>query len=314
MTTVLFLGGGRRVSLAERFAARGCAVLGYELDTRVPLAAVGKVLLGHPWASPDFGPHLRQVAAAYRVDLVVPLDDAGVVALAQESDLPCPRACPPADAARACYDKGLFETAVVGHFGFDDAVYPFAVDGRPAVVKPRRGCGSKGVRRVDRFERVSFQWDGDAEVAQRELSGPEFSVDCFYGPTGSLVGASPRERLRVAGGEVVESRTVDRPDLVELCRRLGRALGLHGAACLQFMGDADGRCRVIEANARFGGGSTLSCAAGLDLVGLTLDHFLGGSVPLAGVARARPGVFMTRAFRDSFFVGCSPFREGGGAD
>lgn len=56
--TILMLGGGRRVSMAELLKESGkrlgaeVQVVGYELITKVPLASAGKVVQGLAWDDP----------------------------------------------------------------------------------------------------------------------------------------------------------------------------------------------------------------------------------------------------------------------
>lgn len=298
MPGVLFLGGGRRVELARRFTEYGVRVVGYETDPLCPLRQTGRdVVAGLPWKHQDFPLHLRVVCDAYDVDAVVPLQDEAVVAL-DRARLPdgVEKVCSGAGAAATTYDKITFGVVVGMDF---PRYYPHPVVGQPAVIKPRFGFGGNGVRRVDEFRPEDP--DGRTEVAQLELPEPEFTVDCYWKKDGEFIGACPRERLRVAGGEVIESIVVDKPDLAEAAETLGTAIGIRGPACFQFRYD-QGSPKVLECNARFGGGATLSCEAGLDMVWYTVCEYasgkgLGGSKP-----DVRYGTRMSRSYRDHFFA------------
>ena len=52
---LLFLGGAKRVSIAEHFLSYGrkmdieINIFSYELDEKVPIAAIGKVIKGLKW-------------------------------------------------------------------------------------------------------------------------------------------------------------------------------------------------------------------------------------------------------------------------
>jgi carbamoyl-phosphate synthase large subunit len=297
MPGILFLGGGRRVELARRFTEYGVRVVGYETDLICPLRQTGReVVAGLPWNHQDFSLHLRDVCDAYGIDAVVPLQDAAVVALAR-ARLPdgVAKVCSGAEAASTAHDKITFGVVVGMDF---PRYYPFPVVGQPAVIKPRFGFGGKGVRRVDEYQGVEY--DGRGEVPQLELPEPEFTVDCYWAKDGEFVGACPRERLRVAGGEVIESVTVYQPKLAEAAEALGTDLGIRGPACFQFRFGRDGEPKVLECNARFGGGSTLSCEAGLDMVWYVVKEYVLGE-RLSGVNPVvRYGTRMSRSYRDHF--------------
>lgn len=310
MTRVLFLGGGRRVALAERFIAAGCEIYGYELDVHVPLAsAAKKVVAGKKWDSPYTEAHIRDACRDNHIDLVVPLDDHGVVVLARTNlDPGVAKSCPGPEAALKAWNKQLFAEHCRA---FSPDLYPWPVPGEPSILKPRFGFGSNGVLEGGVFDTDTATPSG--YVRQRKLSPPEYTVDCYFNRDGEMVGASPRERLRVAGGEVIESRTVEAPALVAASRRLGEGMGLRGPACVQFMGGSpDGSPQAIEVNSRFGGGSTLSCQAGLDMVDMTLREYVRGEALPAGryaaapfgstgKGYATPGVRMSRSYKDHFF-------------
>jgi hypothetical protein len=327
MANILFLGGGRRVELARLFKVRGHAIFGYETSTQVPLASEAQIVRGLPWTDVGFAANLSETCRLYGMDLLVPLDCRAVAELAvwravgereraahlayrRVSDnlmfLLRERFVGPdnEEVATTCLDKGLFAAFIVAHFGFDTDLYPFPVSGKPAIIKPRRGFGSRGVMKVGALVPNSFQYDGD--VAQAYLPGTEWSVDAYFSRRNAdgapkLVGASPRQRLRVAGGEVIESVTVDRPDLVSMTKEVGEALRLTGPTCFQFKGDVANSPRLIEVNARFGGGATLSIEAGLPMVDWVCGEYLEGKTFPAGSGRARQGVYMSRSYRDHYW-------------
>lgn len=295
---VLFLGGGRRVELAYRFVLRGCDVVGYETEQHTPLGDEFEAVVGLPWSHPDFGQHLSDTCDAYGIKAVVPLQDGGVVALADVA-LPAgvEKVCSPRRAALTAYDKLLFEQFCLEHF---PANYPAAERGLSAVIKPRFGFGSKDVRTTEEFVGLACS----AYVAQAELPEPEYTVDCYFAKCGGFVGACPRWRIRFAGGEVVESETVEDDRLVTTAKELGLGMGLRGPACFQFRyGDGE-EPQVIECNARLGGGSTLSCEAGLNLVDYIVTEYVEGR-PIVGPPTIRRGVRLNRSFRDHFSCGAA---------
>ena len=81
-------------------------------------------------------------------------------------------------------------------------------------------------------------------------------------------------RGRVEGGEVVESTVLHAEQAVFFCTDAAAVcsdLGIVGPANVQFKGS-----KIIEVNARFGGGCLLSINAGLPLVAMALGHKVDG--------------------------------------
>ncbi len=294
MTHVLLCGAGRRVQFTQILKEHGCQVSGYELDDKVPLKDVAPIYIGKKWADPDLEKDLEGIIKGHAVDLLIPLDCRGVHALSRMK-LSAPAPVAGEQATLASLDKVEFEKAAAA---FPD-LFPFPAEGFPAVKKPRRGFGSNGIEFIDRFSAAEAAAFPD-HVFQRRCFGDEYSVDAYWNKQGEFVGASPRKRLRVASGEVLDSITVHRQDLVDATRRIGDSLGLRGPACIQFIED-NGRPYVMESNARFGGGSTLSIYAGLMMVDYVLREYVRGQKVERDSGWAQPGVLMTRSYRDHYF-------------
>ena len=65
-------------------------------------------------------------------------------------------------------------------------------------------------------------------------------------------------------GESQITTTVNLPSVEAVCRQAAESLPLYGHVVMQVIVDGSGHVHLIECNARFGGASTLSVAAGLD--------------------------------------------------
>lgn len=294
---ILFLGGGRRVELAKLFKSAGYNVYSYELSRQVPVSSFVPVIQGKPWNDTEIKEHLKEIVESHRVRAIIPLDDSATVLLASiASQLNCASVVSPYPATNICYDKLRFAS-------FMEIFFPEIYPSKDKVwwnniAKPRFGNGSKGIRYL-RYEDEEI--DENKEVEQLCLKGDEFSVDAYFNLDGDLVGASPRKRIRTAGGEVIESVTVDRPDLVKHTETIGLRLGLKGPACLQFMEDSLANPYIIEINARFGGGATLSVEAGLDLIHAVTTEYIWGMKVLKNSMGASSNIYMCRYFTDVFF-------------
>ncbi|MBX6311487.1 MAG: ATP-grasp domain-containing protein [Isosphaeraceae bacterium] len=110
------------------------------------------------------------------------------------------------------------------------------------------------------------------------LSGREFDVDCL-GSAGTLLTAIPRRNDAMWWGTSARAETVDRPDLVEACRRLLGSLGWQYICSVTFREDAEGRPALLEVNTRMPACINLSWRAGYNLPLAALHLLLGRDLP-----------------------------------
>lgn len=282
---VLFVGGGRRVSLATAFIDKGAEVYGYELDKCCALSEVArKVVVGLPFSDPDVRGDIVKCVKTLGITHVIPLMDAAVVACA---DVPGLVGSPEA-AARTCSDKRLFERWMTANM---PSMYPSAGIVRyPKVAKPRFGHSSIGVRVLKAPSAVELS---PRYVVQDFVCGKEVSVDIWLSASGEPAGYVARSRDRVEGGEAIESTVLGRDESVVYgidAAAVCCGIGIVGPANVQFRGS-----KVIEVNARFGGGAVLSIAAGFDMVSLALG--LKSHGPPWSIAA---GMRMSRYHAESF--------------
>lgn len=303
---VMFLGGAKRVSLAERFIAaglpRGIAVqvFSYELDREAPIQAVGTVVPGRPWKDPDLYRHLREVVLERNIHIVIPNVDPAVQVAARLAGLE-PGLFVPVSSLGTCE---LFFDKVAANAWFLANGIPVPVfDGSfPAIAKPRFGSASQGILMLDGEEAwAAFgrERDPDAYLVQKFIHGVEFTVDLFVSRRQGVLAAVPRIRLAVVGGEVTKSRTVRDEEIIELATATARKLEFFGPINIQFIRDgASGRLYLMEINPRLGGGVILSIEAGADMTAMVLDEYLGREHDCGNAWRE--GRIMMRTFREVF--------------
>ncbi|HRO16376.1 MAG TPA: ATP-grasp domain-containing protein, partial [Paracoccus sp. (in: a-proteobacteria)] len=172
--------------------------------------------------------------------------------------------------------------------------------GWPVFAKPVGGSASRGLVVYDSPEALPPSF-AEPMMFQPRLSGPEYTVNMFIDQGGALRCAIPHLRLQVRAGEVEKGRTTRRDDLRRLAELVHRALpGARGALCFQVIDDAARGPRIIEINARFGGGYPLAHHAGARfadwLVEETEDR------PCTAHDGWRDGVTMLR-YDDAVFLG-----------
>lgn len=135
----------------------------------------------------------------------------------------------------------------------------------PVFVRPRLGGRPDCTGLVRTKARLAaMRADCPELLVQRAMDAPEYSVDTLLDWDGTPLQALARRRVRVRGGEACTSRVESVPALTELALALSRTIGLIGHVMMQAFWTPEQGAHVIEVNARFGGASSLSIAAGLD--------------------------------------------------
>ncbi|WP_276302479.1 ATP-grasp domain-containing protein [Halorussus lipolyticus] len=173
----------------------------------------------------------------------------------------------------------------------------------PAVVKPRRGRGSRGVERVDSASELDDYLTAsdrltDELVVQHRLDGTEYTTSVVATRDDRLLSVVPKEAIEKDGCTV---RGVSRfePRVISSCRRVHDALSPGGPVNVQQILDAEGRPRTIEINPRFSSTACLTVAAGVNELDLLVRDALGESVATPG--EFEDGVMLAR-YTDHVFV------------
>jgi len=174
----------------------------------------------------------------------------------------------PREAVENCIDKLRFAETLLNHGypAIPTFETPDACEGDSLVVKERFGA-SHGKMRIDVDRQTALgaaSGEFAAPIFQPFIQGEEFSIDVFVAASRDAKGGIARRRDLVIGGESQITTTVDEPRLVDLCSAVAKSLGLRGHAVFQALKDESGDVWIIECNARIGGASSLSIAAGLD--------------------------------------------------
>jgi carbamoyl-phosphate synthase large subunit len=197
--------------------------------------------------------------------------------------------------AERCRDRVRVPETVVADGAFDPAAVRL-----PAIVKPRSGSGSRGIRLVDRpAELDALERDGTLLV-QEHLPGTEYSLDVLARADGHVAAVVPRARLKVDSGIAVTGRTLHDDALERFARDVAGLIGLTTVANVQVKGDATGEPALLEVNARFPGTMPLTIAAGVDMPRLAIGEALGTSIPDGPLEF--DDIAMVRYFEERFFA------------
>lgn len=231
---------------------------------------------------------LYDACKARRIEMLLPTVDAELLPVAVARDrfeaIGVTLPISPAECLRTCRDKQILLDRVKGQVPVPDCE-PLTqeaadrVDTYPRFVKPRLGAGSRGIARIECREDFDTQPKDGSILLQEYLPGEEFSVDVYVRRDGIVVGAVPRERMKVDSGIAIASRTIDSPEVIQAAVRTAEIIGIRGVANVQFKRAADGVFKLLEVNPRFPGTLPLTAAAGVDIPKLMVDEAMGRPMP-----------------------------------
>ena len=133
-------------------------------------------------------------------------------------------------------------------------------------VKPRRGFGSKGARKVSFAELTDFsKSELESLIIQEVCEGPEVTVDSFYDTQAEASFAYCRERIETKSGVCTKARVFFDPKLADIAQKIGNGLQQRGTICFQAM-KAHGDWVITDLNVRSGAGTAITCSAGFDVL------------------------------------------------
>lgn len=251
-------------------------ILSYELDDKVPIATVGKVVKGLRWSDPAVVDDILRIVIEHEARIILPFVDGSISVAARckqrMPDLFVPVSDP--ETSVLMFDKILAARA------FEEAEIPIPTTYKiinaelPVIAKPRFGSASRGIQVFHDMEDLMQLSDISDYLLQEFIEEKkEYTVDCYVDSTGEILVTVPRERLEVMGGEVTRTVTVHVPELEKMSREIIHKFDLRGPVTLQFLYDKKrGRYLLMEINPRLGGGVVCSIYAGAPITDYILSE------------------------------------------
>ncbi len=169
----------------------------------------------------------------------------------------------------------------------------------PAIVKPRTGSGSRGIRLVSTLEELRRCPRDGSLLVQENLPGIEHSIDVLADPDGRIVAVVPRSRLKVDSGIAITGRTHHDQRLEAIGEQVARLIGLSFCGNVQVKEDVRGAPALLEVNPRFPGTMPLTVASGVNMPLLAVSAAAGLPMPAGRIPFAEIG--MARYFEERFF-------------
>ncbi len=291
---ILISSAGRRVELMQCFrdALDSTGKRGHVYASDCSLTSPACSLSDGFWqvprcSEPEFIPELLDLAIREHIDVIVPTIDSELGLLAAQKQRFAENGIhvciSSAETVEICSDKVVTHRWLCANGfptmrqAFPDEVLMNREDWPlPLIAKPRWGSASKGVRVIDTFDELSAYAGLSSDlIVQQVAAGEEHTVNVFVSRDGECVCAVPHRRLETRGGEVSKAVTVKHGDMMALASRVAERLpGARGMLNIQCFLSAEGDIRIIEINARAGGGYPLAHSAGAHYTHWILDELL----------------------------------------
>lgn len=313
---ILFTSVGRRVELLQAFreAARrervNLKIYAADMSDTAPALCFGDVAVRVCRISEeDYIPQLFRICRENRIDLLIPTIDTDLLKLARakpDFEREGIRILISAfDKIAVCRDKrftyDFFRQCGLHAPETFDSIEKYNLS-YPCFIKPKDGSSSINAFRADSLEELR-------EIAKRVpdyiiqpyIEGEEYTIDIFCDFDGNAVFITPRVRVAVRSGEVLQTRIAGDDVMVGECRKIIEAFQPCGPITVQLIKErTTGNNYYIEINPRYGGGAPLSMKAGADSAGSILRMLKGEKLQFQNHA-AKSGRMYTR-FDQSIFM------------
>lgn len=210
---------------------------------------------------------LIEICKTLSIDYIFPAYDDVIVALSRyQESIPAriisaePDVCEITRSKKLTYSR--LADCVKVPFLYDT---PNQVTSFPVLVKPDRGQGSFGVRKVDNHEELA---DAIASIpdpiVSEYLPGEEYTVDCFSDRERGLLFAQARSRRRTRNGISVNTLTENIAGVKEIAKRIHAELQMRGAWFFQLKKAADSELALLEVAPRIAGAMAAHRAMGVN--------------------------------------------------
>ena len=171
----------------------------------------------------------------------------------------------------------------------------------PLLIKPRNGSAGKDVIKVNDQRELEFYIPRiEKPIIQEFINGPEITTDVICDFKGSIIGIVNRERIEVRWGEVTKGKTIFDKNIIKNCEKIVENLDIVGPITVQCILEGND-AYFIEINARYGGGSPLGFAAGVQSPHWYLSIRSGIELDLPSLGSYKQNLYLSR-YDNSIFI------------
>ena len=306
---VLFTSVGRRVELMQAFK-KAAQELGVELtiigadisNTAPALFFCDETKIVCRIREPEYIPQLLSICEQEKVDCLIPTIDTDLLILAENKAkfeaIGTKVLISAVDKVKLCRDKRFTADYFIS-LGLKSPVPVDSVEkyqmGYPAFIKPKDGSSSVDAYKVTNEEDLkAYAAKVNDYIIQPFISGKEYTIDIFCDYEGNPVFITPRERMAVRAGEVLQTRICQDDQMIAEMKTLISDYKPCGQITVQLIQDeTTGDNYYIEINPRFGGGAPLTIKAGADSAKAVLRMLNGETLSYEEKA-ARDGAIFSR--------------------
>lgn len=247
---LLYKGIGEDSEAVKRVVDR--EIKTHRYDVVIPLGDIMTEFLSSNWS--EYSPHIKSFIPKYEIFMKA-FDKQQTMEICQEIGIPCTRTKRISESMDNFLDR---------------------IGGYPIVAKPRRGFGSVGfhcIRTAKEFEQLLAlgKINFDEYVIQEyvDQGGEQYNVHAFMDQNDEISYIVPTQKCRwfpVDGGSSCFCRTINRPDLIEQCTQLLKAIHWRGCCEIELIQDpSSGKIKVMEINGR-----TSACVKICQLFGINI--------------------------------------------
>jgi carbamoyl-phosphate synthase large subunit len=305
---ILFLGGAKRISLAQRFISAGLKlkidvkIFSYELNKEVPIYSTAKIIIGKLWNDDKILSHLLETIYTNKINILLPCVDPAIILASQLKKMTNECFIPVSEPTicNIMYDK----CESYNYFKALNIDLPPTECIFPMIAKPRKGSASVGIKILEdenEYNNFKYKYDEKDFLVQQYLNAFEYTVDAFISKEGKFIGAVPRLRLEVFAGEVIKSVTIKDFDLIKISHFILSQQGFGGPITIQYLKEKlSGINYLMEINPRLGGGVINSIEGGFDIPLFIIKEYLG--LEINTFDSWKENLMMTRSFQEVFFA------------
>jgi HAD superfamily hydrolase (TIGR01549 family) len=277
MIRILFTGVGRRIELLQAFRSaalvlnKDLIIYGADMSGTAPaLVYCDYVRRVVAMKDPAYINNLLEICQEDSIDLIIPTIDTDLLLLSENREkfknVGTKVMISDINKIQICRDKNY-----TSQFFIDCGLHaPIPVNnwkeyksGFPAFIKPKDGSGSINAFRADNVEELEmYAGQIDEYIVQPFVDGREYTIDIFCDWYGNPITITPRERLQVRAGEVLQTQICMDQLMIDESRAICKEFKPCGPLTVQLIRDNANVDWFIEINPRFGGGSPLSMKAG----------------------------------------------------
>lgn len=236
----------------------------------------------------------------YHYDLVIPMNDDAAILLAKHKEELS------ALTTVVCNDWNIFEYASdklktmkvcmnncipcpKTFLNKDEFLISESTVNYPVVVKPRTSCAAVGFYvAYDKNDLLGYYDKAEKKLGPMLIqeyipqNGFQYKAELYVDSQGILKGACVFAKVRwypINGGSSTMNETVNRPDIVENCKRLLNQISWRGYADIDLIEDTrDGSVKILEINPRITGSVKICYNAGVNFSQMIVDDYLGKEV------------------------------------